>query len=347
LEQRRAIKSGQVELNSRFRENGVSLNTVRTVYFDGRKLRGDLQREYLDRPPGAPPQYTDVSCYGCFGDLHVHCTDRIPDGGGRFAVSITDPELVDVNLVYVPDPRHLGLIPLDLFMMRHFNMEMVVGAVGSAEAQVVDDAIAGRQCWRTEYKLDEGSTARVWISPECDYSVLRVEYAFKHDRLEYLDRVDSIVSKKDGVGVWFPESCKYRRTEFGKSGEVVTREEDLAIKVVQLNQPVDPMVFSLQGISILREGAYLHWVSKRARPGPGELQWNGSGFQAPIAVRSEPPEGRSRTTRLIVCLNLAAISGLLGVVAFRKWLRLRHSVQARPGVGKEIGAKPDGTADRE
>jgi hypothetical protein len=84
LAARRAIRSGNVVLNSVAGEQDFNTTFETTVWFDGDKIRGDKRILQKSSPLDSRSRYTEVSCFGCFGsDMHVSYSDRkLPDGGG-------------------------------------------------------------------------------------------------------------------------------------------------------------------------------------------------------------------------------------------------------------------------
>ena len=200
---------------------------------------------------------------------------------------------------------------------RGCRRETYVGRADRSSPTAVRDRHAGFDCWRVSYTTPKGGTVAYWVDPERGYNVLRIEGAFtSFAGKPIVDRVDCDLQKVEGL--WFPRSCRYRRTE---EGGKVTSQEDLEVEVVSLNEPIDPEVFSLQGIDIIPEDATVVWVSDREppveKPGIGSLKWDGEKlFWSDALPGSAAEEAGGNTLLLVLSVVFAGVA-----VAAVLWLR--------------------------
>lgn len=83
-------------------------------------------------------------------------------------------------------------------------------------------------------------------------------------------------------GVRFPTRVTFTQTFNDK----VAMTEDLSIELIDLNQPIDPVTFSLAGIPGITLGTPILWVSDDLRrEGFGGLVWDGKSVVSAIVKK--------------------------------------------------------------
>jgi hypothetical protein len=303
------IKSGQVELDSNIWEltNGerqLVYRAIRTVWFDGSKIREDTLRP---QSGGATGFYREVLCYA--GGRRTFWSDQIfPQGS--VAVDYRDQEKPASLSETLVDPRLAGLTPMDSPNYIHFHLESFVARSDRQPPSVRSDPLNGVECWRVEFLTNDGSTIRYWVAPTQGNSVLRIEHAFTNSGDRYLDSVTTEVKRYESAGVWFPASCVFRRLQNDKP----LREEKLTIRVASFNQPIDPQVFELKGMNI-PAGTLMQRVPRDPR---GEVVWDGNEIVPLYSPIASPSRSWTRTILLINAVVLAVAAAGLWVWYLRK-----------------------------
>ncbi|HVC93214.1 MAG TPA: hypothetical protein VND64_05955 [Pirellulales bacterium] len=327
LSARRSIKSGVIEVAAHSRDSGTVIDWSRVIYFDGSKLRGDLTKSYSLRPThAASDTYTEVSCFGCYADdMHVWYTDMVTSEGGRFVISVTDPDSVSSGFSSVPDPRWIGFLAMDILMMQSFHLDFVVGSESGRTAKVENETLNGVETCRLEFLMPDKSMARVWLAPAMDFSVVRNQFEFNAYGVNTVDTVNVAMQKHAESGLFFPKSARYERHETRDGETSVTREEDLTVRVRQLNERVDAEVFSVKGIEILKPGTTMQWVSMRPPPASGQVEWDGERFSQ-VVVDVGGPLATGSGARKFFYINAAIISAIVALVALRRYYRGRASL---------------------
>jgi hypothetical protein len=95
-------------------------------------------------------------------------------------------------------------------------------------------------CYKLRY-LKENGEYHVWIAPDRDFNVIKIETAFEEQR----EVLRSKLQQVDGSR-WFPSEVQYEAVSDGQ----LQREEKLSIEVVQFNEPIKDSTFDFIGMDI-------------------------------------------------------------------------------------------------
>lgn len=212
-----------------------------------------------------------------------------------------------------PDPRLIGIAPETFANLVYFNLNAILARPDRQRSTVTEEDQSGERCWKVEYERRDGIIVSLWFNPARGGGVVRSELR-SGARGEIRDSLDSEVVKEPGSGVWFPASCRYQRTVDDK----VVQEEELRVQVIQFNQRVDPITFTLAGMNIPPDTPVL----RQPKNEPG-LTWDGT-----KVVRRKYSFGDVETPRPWR-VSLIAASVAFGVLsAIVLW-----RISARPGRG--------------
>jgi hypothetical protein len=324
LAHRRAIKSGQVELTStawlkRRSADEITYRRTTTVWFDGKRIRGDRIRPYDQTRPGADGStFREVSCFA--DGKHFFYTDVVPPGGGSVVVHITDRAKKEKDPLWqVVDPRLIGLAPDASTELTKYHDEFVLLRKDRQPPELGEDVVSGLPAYRLTYRRMDHYVYKYWVVPERGFSVVKLEETRPDGSLE--SRLECEIELHQKSGEWFPKSAKFERLPSPRGG---TRYgEELAVTVVQLNEPVADEVFTLKGMDIPK-GQH---VSSEGNDTVGGLIWNGKEVVAAEARLELPPDQDSSATGaqrwyLAASLFLAVLAS----VAIWKVMPQRRSV---------------------
>jgi hypothetical protein len=149
----------------------------------------------------------------------------------------------------MPDPRLIGVYPVDFLLLFHARLNILFGNQEWKAIRSERDVIDGHECAHISYikgaeKVpDAPLTAEAWVDVARDCNVLRLVRNDSQAVVE--DRIDCELSLILNVG-WFPSSVRYQRHSDG----IVTREEDLRIRVLQFNKGVPPETFTFASMGV-------------------------------------------------------------------------------------------------
>ena len=323
IESRRGIKRGHLILESIMEQVGGAANHAQPlrserrweIWFVGSKLRGDLQRNGI----------TEVNCSGGYLETaHVFYTDAQPSSPNlKMALVITEVNETNRALYYVPEPRWFGCIPADHMNAIHFHPISFYTPPDSATVEVARDLIAGEHCLKVTYKANPGPVVSelrntVWVSSQNPNSVRQVEQQQVGPGIAIVDVVTSTCERVKHTAIWFPASWHHERRENGK----VTQTEDARVRIITLNEPVDPAVFTPKGIAILPKGTPVEWQLPHDRPHPdANLVWNGSSIVPHTLSATDGRQGPLRSMLLIA--NVAVLLAVVAALLYRQLAR-RH-----------------------
>lgn len=250
LEARRGIVRGQIEVEATYRlfnlftgEKRFERSVHVVSYFDGKKNRNDELKSYgsgQDRGKGS----REVSSFG--ENDHVYFSDQVLANGNKLALQIRPNNATDPNRDFRIDPRLIGMAPNGFLNLAHNTLESVVGRPDRRETDVEDVELNGQLCKLVRYTRNNGMKARVWICPEMDHGILKIQAGDSDDNSQYVDTIECGLAKHNASGRWFPESYTFTRFTNGKLAE----EETGTVVVTSLNQEIASETFSLAGIGV-------------------------------------------------------------------------------------------------
>jgi hypothetical protein len=277
LEQRRSIKSGIVHLSSTITnfnngEKTGDLVTKTTIWFDGKKMRRDVEWPYKQQPEGVKaPTYRETTCLT--EDEHIFWSDQVLPKGGRLVVTVNN----DLKQLNAHDPRRmyhprlLGTSPIDSFNVVHFDLESLIGKTDRSTPTLTRARWNGLDCWKIDYTAKDGMLVRAWAAPERGNSIVRLEIE-RSGKSAFKGRstIECDVRRVAGTEIWFPVAINFESTINGR----LQRTESLKIESEQFNKPLDPKVFTPAGMAI---AAGTH-ASFNPRRGRSEWYWDGKNF---------------------------------------------------------------------
>jgi len=250
LEARRAIVRGQIEVEATYRLFNLSTGEKRferpvhvVSYFDGKKSRNDEFKSYSSGQD-REKSFREVSSFG--ESDHVYFSDQVLANGNRMALEVRRNNATDPNRDFRFDPRLIGMVPKAFLNLTHNTLESVVGRPDRRATDVEDVDLNGQMCKLVKYTRNNGMIARMWICPDKDHGILKIQTGDSDEKSQYVDTIDCALTKNDPSGKWFPESYVFTRFTNGKLDE----EERGTVKVTSLNQEIASETFTLAGIGV-------------------------------------------------------------------------------------------------
>jgi hypothetical protein len=206
----------------------------------------------ITNSPGVAPSETIISCFG--NGKHY---DYI-SGSGTPGFALTMQDAKNFRLENkannseadntIIDPKVLGIIPNQPTLANRYNLNSYIGSEASKNGTVEKGIWKGKSCYIVTFNSGK-SQIRYWVVPEMDYSVISIERKYPLDKLKKPsehDRTRTEYQKDTKSGIWFPKKINFKRLRNG----TIRTTEYASIKLVSLNEPIDPEVFSLNGIGI-------------------------------------------------------------------------------------------------
>jgi len=220
---------------------------------------------------------------------------------------------IDVDGHRVFDPRTIGMLPTWLNGLRAAPIDLVLTRPDRKGTSTRAESIGGEPLQRVEYERKDGCWLRAWISPAKNYSVLRMEIAEQSEDGESVTSIECRPKAHNNGAVWFPESVTARRH---RNGQLMS-EEIATIRSAAFNQPVDPALFTVEGLG-MPPG---HMINDLSNASDGT--WDG---EKVVPLRAPPPppvdlESGMRRTWLLLSLASAAAAALAFWVLRRRMAR--------------------------
>jgi len=297
VEHRRGIRSGEVIVQCDY-HNGRAAELH--IWWDGDSYRQDVSRGNDHR---------DVRVW--HEGRYLHFSDELGDNGNRLVATLAFAnDRHYVGVAEPNDPRRVGMAAADFLNLNHYPLDEVLANPARRNTAVRQEQLSGAACTVVTITRLNGGVIQVWIAPERDFSVLRMEGEISDGRgSKRFDTVDVDVALHEPSGLWFPVHSHCRNGSRNDAGEKLERDEDCAIEVISLNQPIPPEVFTFAGI-----GVPVGWpVSDHTRPDiDGQLAWDGRAV-ASVERAADTARAATRTNvvYLVGALLLAAVASLL------------------------------------
>jgi hypothetical protein len=323
---RQLIQSGEIEIDSSYNDaSGYKSSKHWKVYFDGSKKRSDVQ--FGNNIDNSTNGHTDVICVNCYSKntIFYYTTQPPPNSNGKMALCFYDGSGKSNISFYIPEPKWFGYTSFTLESSIYQNPHELYGSninLYKFVPDVYSDNSLGIDSWRIDFKYTEVSLATLyslWIDKSDASRVICAESRFNLDeegnKILFIDRVESETEKFKNK-IWFPTKLKYRRTENGK----VTMSSDTAIKVISLNEPLPPNIFSPKGVDFLKPGTPVMWALGRDKPAEGNLEWDGEKI-VPIETKgkvvAEPSGSNIKVRIFFVLFGIAMIFIGVGIKFLR------------------------------
>ena len=256
LEARQALRNGVVELSVetlklegppglRFDDRPVDLK----ISFDGPRRFVESCRQGQGRPQIERRMFD--------GSLYV-----VEHGDDRSERLVIDSHGYAGSRQFVLNPQLLGVYPGSALVFGSKSLETVLGRTDRTEEQVRTEQMSGRAVTHVSRKVSSGQLqVDLWIAPELNYSVVRVEVHSTPARSELVCEYDQPFGN-----IWFPRRTTYR--QHMSPDDRLTNEEVVTVKSAVFNRGIDPSLFTLAafkpvvGDIVRQDGAQMAWNGK-------------------------------------------------------------------------------------
>jgi hypothetical protein len=256
LRARESLNSGHIELVSTLHiQKGRLAGSTRTtrahVYFEGERIRSDLER-----PPFAAA-YRKVVC--CFTDGKFFAYYEPKRQILQLQADPPDPRSAEIRRdddalakVYGRrDPRKIGMMPVDMQLYDAFDLdEWLNSSRWILDGEPLTEELRGAKCVRWRFLKqtplpNEGTKEQnildVWTSPDMENAIV----GMRRTALRYETEIFCTLQRVDGFG-WFPSRVEYAR----KDNSVASAVEILDVKVHQFNKPLPEATFEFKGMGV-------------------------------------------------------------------------------------------------
>jgi len=295
-------------------EDARRFTAIREVILDGEMRRCDSSI-----PDSNDQIRRTILCRHCceYG-YHLRYTFGESTSGHPFAVTLCPLEYLRPVDFYVTDPRIVGCFPVSVANLFHFGLgdlrEMF--AVASMATEVTID---GEPMLKLSACQPNGVFVTIFVIPDKDWAVCRVEYNYESTGVRYFEWVDTQYAYHPEADVWYPALCESGQ----KIDDVLEWKENLTVGASQINQPVAREVFCFPGMALPVNTV----VEKIVQLGssPEKFRWNGSMLESYEAAVLEErlAEHQAGSMRLwLIVIN--AILGFVFLAALVSRLRSRR-----------------------
>ncbi|MFH1417699.1 MAG: hypothetical protein ABII12_05360 [Planctomycetota bacterium] len=354
LAARRAIKRGEIVVKAR-NDRDVPEHELH-FFFDGSKRRLDA-RQPVRRATVTAKGVAEAANFGFRVRRRVVTDDEFlaytPESpataaGGRYTarrvlvdnaddrqpvpqVDTADEDRLERLAVF--DPRLIGMVPCDYGVLGYNHLESFVGRPDRKNCAVSKEAIDTRNVWKIEYDIEGGARARMWISPDEGYSLVRAELEAPDGDAIIKDSITCQVEHHQEADVWFPKVVLWKRHY---KGEIVD-EQELTVERASFNQSIDPTVFTFKGLQV-PPGTVLNELP---RP-PGRTRvWDGLKVVPDVpdihTGDSFLPGSSSRQRWILISLNCGALAIILLWLYFSKRAKSKHDRDLRESTHQDEG----------
>ncbi len=332
---RRAIVSGELRIKAeRWDVQGQRRKVYDgelTVFFDGDKVRLERQ-QFLPAIGKAADGTAEKTIYVVtdkdfmfYSNVRASLDPRIAAKAGLDKTVVKESlaearpvfavkgrrDQIDLDGHSVFDPRTIGMIPTWLNGLHTRPIDLVLTRPDRKSTSTRAESIGGEPVQRVEYERKDGCWLRAWISPAKNYSVLRMEIADRRKDGEWVTSIECRPKAHNNGAVWFPESVTARKH---RNGELM-REEIATIHSAAFNQPVDPTLFTVEGLG-MPPG---HPINDLSNASAGT--WDGEKvvpFRAPPPPPGDLQPGIRKTWLLLSLASAAAAAVVLWVLRRRR-----------------------------
>jgi hypothetical protein len=313
IERRELWKTGEFEITSDAyefdRQGNASLIQHKTghVWFDGDRARSDV----VSAPGSRLVQVVD-------GERQIFWTDQIADAR-PIAMTIRSREPTDRWPAFLPDLRLLGFACIGGWEgSSPRGLRSQVGYVPRTDLVRTEEQIDGVNAVRIEFHPLKHMTYRIWIAPELDDSVIKVEIDEGGGASRTVSSVESEVERDEGSGLYYPKHVTFRYLHEGTlAGKEFFQKQlgDVTVRLIQLNRPLRSDTFNLSGLRLPKDIAVLDWTLESDQ----EKRWDGRALVPFVRAGINPAEPSS--WKWILLINAAVLVAIgLALVA---WSRRR------------------------
>jgi len=192
-------------------------------------------------------------------------TEYLRDSGRKDEIiRILDRDLVEVKRVSggqaddMFHPRILGVYSQGICVLDNFTIQDALVVTGRTNETVRTEQFDGQTVKHISYRRSNGALIDLWIAPDMDHSILKIQATGKTSRQSIHSRY-----KKYRGAIWYPKTVLF---EYFSKGQLV-EEETVTVKFAEFNIKVEPVRFSLFSLGP-KVGAR---VNKNGR----DMIWNG------------------------------------------------------------------------
>src|SRR5205823_9389413 len=105
-----------------------------------------------------------------------------------------------------------------------------------------------RDCWIVRFEVQTGAKPKIaiWIAPDMDYSVVRIEARNELDSGARVTTVESVLQRYGEEGIWYPKTCVVEQLV----KNAVTTRDTIKVTEATLNGSIPEEVFRMSGMNI-------------------------------------------------------------------------------------------------
>jgi hypothetical protein len=318
LESRPQLRVGRLELDSRYTTHKTQpiyerFTTHFTVYFDGTKLRMDLERRFPDHTVLERRVSSDSEFIIAHGPSPGHALPAI------LVNQASERQAPESGMFH---PALVGLRAESIIEIGHIGVFNPFERGDRVDLSVTDVKFEGRAAKQISFRAGTGHriSVKIWVSADQQSAVLgiRVESAVGSPPTPHVWEVVSEPKLWPPQDIWYPSRVIYR---FSEAGSLI-EEEVATIDALVYDQPPPEAVFTLAGLQPeQRREVVMH--------GTELMAWD-QGKLAPFraGAPSEPvdvgPAGRQRFNWILLA-NGVFLIGVATFLAFR-FLRKRGTL---------------------
>ncbi len=271
---------------------------------------------------------TVTLCSNCFEPNAITRFQANPSQG---AVTIYDSTLLESNVAWIPDPRRVGLTPINIFVEHGVHVDEYYPDEIKNRLLVSTESVEGKSLVRLSC-TDDHSDLDIWIDESDSKSIVRSRLSPKGDKLADVYEVQN--SYVNVNSYWVLSASKYVEVSSTRTREVLTEFEWISV-----GASIPDEEFELAAVPGLKAGDYVFWVMPEERSPPlnsHEMIWDGAKLITGAAahVKNEPrlsePGVSKVRSRWLIWLNILGLSLLVLWYSWRRSIRLKPAREKPP-----------------
>lgn len=298
IEQRQALKSGEVVWESELTQKGRRTRRRVATWFSGKRIRCDI--EVLARE--GKPAYREVTCVESEKPGYdLFFSDR-RQPGGQIAVTFKPHKDDRSNLPgAIIDPRLLGYAASHSLAYRAFSVDACFCRNVRNAPTATSADLDGKAAVEVRFVNKYGAVVRYWLVPEWDYCMAKMVVENSNKGKKHEVAIVSHVERTSNA--WYPTAVSFER----KIDGVVEDKEAIKVVSAKFNEPVAEGVFSMAGMNIPDGQPVAGFNASKAqewRDGKVvDVEW-----QAGITRYEDEPPGRGKYWAGLVGLGVGGIA---------------------------------------
>ena len=327
VDNRRAIKQLHAEYVAEYTKGPNARRFRRDFWLDGDKLREDVVRP--------------IDMHGTVGEREnrefmivtpeIQCAWSMV-GGERNNVAISYRKMKEGALGFsgpgALDPRLFGFSPYSSGKLRLAELDSVLLTADRTSFSAKNVEFQDRPGRELLFERQNGVRYRVVLRDQGGWQPAFIEVTAKRGGQDLQCQVTVLDFSEPKPGRFFPKGIHYVRREKGQ----VVEEEKGTFKVISIDEPIDPVVFTLKGMGVPKGQA----VSMMPA-GVGLFMWDGEAI-----VRNRAAEGANKSNQ---GANTFPNGYDIGTIAFSivaiaaSFVLLRRRPQTLPSL-RRLGPNP-------